>query len=124
MSREPFLPTLKILINDNHRILKLRTAHGTGDSYSRIFFVPGPYLKTFCVKTFLAHFTRRITLTIHIFVTNRTHGILFQRREVLWLLAGGSPRYSLELMFLGRLSSPLCVFQLNKTLQFRVQIRS
>jgi len=49
MRRESFLPTLKIFIDKHHRILELGTAHGTSYSHAWIFFVSGPYFKTFCV---------------------------------------------------------------------------
>ena len=84
--------------------------------------MPRPDLKAFGMETFLAYLAGRIALPVHILVANRAHGVLLKRRKVLGLLVGGRARYSFVLMFLGRLSSLLCVFELDKAFQFRIEV--
>ena len=124
MRRKSFLPPLKIFINKHHRILKLRSAHGTSNSNTWILFMSCPYFKTFSMETFLADFACWVALTVHILITDGTHGVLFERREVLGLLTVGGFSYTFELVFFGRLSSPFCVFQLDESLELWIEVWS
>lgn len=109
-------PPLKIFVNNYHRILKLWPTHRTCHSDMRVLFVSGPNFKAFSMQAFLTNFASRIAFTIHIFVTNRTHWIFFQRRKVIFLIViFRRSSHSFKTVLFQSLFLLLGIFQLNET---------
>jgi hypothetical protein len=103
-------PSLEIFEDNHHWILKLRTTHWTSHSHPRILLMSRPYLKTFGMQTFLTNLASRVTLTIHLLVTNRTHTVFLKWREIFRLLSSCSLSNPFVIMLLDDLLFPLGVF--------------
>lgn len=117
------LPSLQVVVYFRQSILELRSAHWTRHLRTIIDFVLRPHFQALRVQRLAAHSAGRIALPLHVFVAYRTGGIFFKGRKVLVILLLHASHFPLLHESRLGLLTHWAILELNKPLQFGVQVR-